>query len=639
MKNISILILSLFFANAVFAETNPKPEKIYRITEIQKSGEYYIEQYELWKAEVEKDKTNEDAWYNYFVAARYSNIIGKKSNDLEKIVSDIEKAIPNTFTSHFVNCWQYTWAESYFENLQAAYEIDPNRYETYHSFVSYYEVNGNAAKAQEFAQKWYESGMMSNIVLSWSYNLLMSVESDGILLTHGDNDTYYPWVLQHVQGVQRGVKVVNIHLLQVEDYQNKIFSDLGLPKFSKKLDDFKAYDEYQVALINHLFDNSKRPVYLANSMHPDIKKAFKKDLYVTGLASLYCKKNIDNLAIVKNNIEHNFITDYLKINLVHDISQGSMNYMNMMYLESYLLLYKHYQESGETGKAMRIKETVTKIGKDANRLNDVKNYFGQNDARPHNYPDLDLKELQKKYLFIKSSSNLWAAETELTNADYETFLMSLVKNKDFETLAICKSEKTEWKSLLNEIHQDLSDDVIFKHGHPDEELMPVQNISHEAAVEYCKWLTEAYNQSNYKKKKFKKVLFRLPTEAEWELAAQGGHNLAKYPWGGYYYRNGEGCYLFNSNVNNGEPCKDCDDKGHPANDGGFFTVYASSYFPNDFGLYNMCGNVAEMIATKGVAKGGSWNDKPENSEVTSKQNYTSPSPSIGARIFMEVVEE
>lgn len=637
MKNITILILSLFLVNTAFAGTNPKPEKIYRITEIQKSGDYYIQQYELWKVEVEKDKTNEDAWYNYFIAARYANLFGEKKHDLEKIASEIEANVPNTYTSNIITYWQKKWEENAFKYLEAAYKIAPDRYETYHSFLSHYEMQGNSAKAQEFAQKWYESGMLSNIVLSWSYNLLMSVESDGILLTHGDNDTYYPWVLQHVQGVQRGVKILNIHLLQIEDYQNKIFSDLGLPKFSKKLEDFKDYKAYQIALMNHLFDNSKRPVYLANSISPELKKSFEDKLYVTGLASLYCERNIDNLAIVKNNIENNFATDYLKINLVYDISQGSMNYMNMMYLESYLLLYKHYKESGETEKANRIKATVTKIAKDANRLNDVKNYFGQTDARPHNYPDLDLKELQKKYLFIKGSSNLWAAETELTNVDYETFLMSLVKNKDFETLAICKSEKTNWKTLLNDNYKNLSDDIIFNHGHPDDAQMPVQNISYEAAVKYCEWLTEAYNQSTYKKKKFKKVVFRLPTEAEWEMAARGGHQ-ATYPWGGYYYKNSEGCYLFNSNVNADEPCEKCEEK-HPANDGGIFTVLVDAYFPNDFGLYNMSGNVAEMIAEKGIAKGGSWNDKPEDSEITSKQIYTKPSPSIGVRIFMEVVEE
>jgi hypothetical protein len=46
-----------------------------------------------------------------------------------------------------------------------------------------------------------------------------------------------------------------------------------------------------------------------------------------------------------------------------------------------------------------------------------------------------------------------------------------------------------------------------------------------------------------------------------------------------------------------------------------------------------------MIATKNVAKGGSWNDSPLNATTISEQNYTTPSPKIGVRIFMEVIEE
>lgn len=214
--------------------------------------------------------------------------------------------------------------------------------------------------------------------------------------------------------------------------------------------------------------------------------------------------------------------------------------------------------------------------------------------------------------------------------------MDLVKNRDFETLAICKTEKTDWRSFLSKNHQSLSDEILFKHGHPDDAKMPIQNISYEAATKYCEWLTTVYNQSNYKKKKFQKVVFRLPTEVEWELAAHGGQQLS-YPWGGNYIRNAKGCYLSNSNVADAEPCEDCEP--NTSNDGGFFTVPADSYFPNSFGLYNISGNVAEMIAIKGLAKGGSWQDEPEDCTIISKQNYTSASPKIGVRIFMEVVEE
>src|SRR3546814_10539815 len=58
---------------------------------------------------------------------------------------------------------------------------------------------------------------------------------------------------------------------------------------------------------------------------------------------------------------------------------------------------------------------------------------------------------------------------------------------------------------------------------------------------------------------------------------------ADYPWGGPYIRNSKGCLLANFKPG----------RGNYADDGGLYTVHVKSYFPNDYGLYTMAGNVAE----------------------------------------------
>ncbi|MCO5247572.1 MAG: SUMF1/EgtB/PvdO family nonheme iron enzyme [Chitinophagales bacterium] len=77
--------------------------------------------------------------------------------------------------------------------------------------------------------------------------------------------------------------------------------------------------------------------------------------------------------------------------------------------------------------------------------------------------------------------------------------------------------------------------------------------------------------------------FRLPFEHEWEYAARGGRQLSPYPWGGPYIRNTKGCLLANFKPG----------RGNYPEDGGMYTVPAKSYWPNDYGLYNMAGNVSE----------------------------------------------
>jgi formylglycine-generating enzyme required for sulfatase activity len=117
----------------------------------------------------------------------------------------------------------------------------------------------------------------------------------------------------------------------------------------------------------------------------------------------------------------------------------------------------------------------------------------------------------------------------------------------------------------------------------------------------------------------------------------------QYPWWNHYnYRNkatnNKNCYLGNFDSPPQKiPCTY--GRPLPGNDGWTKMARTAVYFPNDIGLYDIVGNVAEMIDEKGKALGGSWNDKPENSTIRSVKSYKRPNDTIGFRVFMEVVDE
>ncbi len=124
--------------------------------------------------------------------------------------------------------------------------------------------------------------------------------------------------------------------------------------------------------------------------------------------------------------------------------------------------------------------------------------------------------------------------------------------------------------------------------HPAFDDYPAIGINWKMANAFCYWRTELWNTFQaLRKDGVNTEDFRLPTEHEWEYAARGGHEMAPYPWGGYYIRNAKGCLLANFKPG----------RGNYPEDGGLYTVKADAYFPNDYGLYNMAGNVAEWTSS------------------------------------------
>jgi len=121
--------------------------------------------------------------------------------------------------------------------------------------------------------------------------------------------------------------------------------------------------------------------------------------------------------------------------------------------------------------------------------------------------------------------------------------------------------------------------------HPAFDDYPVVGVNWKMAKAFCYWRTKLWNM--YGETAEVSEDFRLPTEHEWEYAARGGREGAPYPWGAYYTRNAKGCLLANFKPG----------RGNYPEDGGLYTVKADGYYPDDYGLFCMAGNVAEWTET------------------------------------------
>ena len=125
-------------------------------------------------------------------------------------------------------------------------------------------------------------------------------------------------------------------------------------------------------------------------------------------------------------------------------------------------------------------------------------------------------------------------------------------------------------------------------SHPGYDDYPVVGVSWEMATAFCVWRTNLFKQSLNLPAGQVFEPFRLPTEGEWEYAARTGKNEYKYPWAGDDLTSGkDNCFLGNFKPG----------KGNYTEDGHLITSRVGSFSPNEFGLYDMAGNVAEWTST------------------------------------------
>ena len=191
-------------------------------------------------------------------------------------------------------------------------------------------------------------------------------------------------------------------------------------------------------------------------------------------------------------------------------------------------------------------------------------------------------------------------------------------------------DTTVWVKDFNYSYNDpMHQDYFYHQSYGD---YPVVGVTWGQANAFCNWRTKKKNDYLRSRKNATSVPdFRLPTEAEWEYAARGGLEFATYPWGTGGTTSDRGCFLANF-----KPVR-----GNYAVDGALYTMEAKSFNANDYGLYNMAGNVSEwtnsaynlssynMASTmnpnvedrknkRKIIRGGSWKDVAYFLEVGSR---------------------
>ena len=152
-------------------------------------------------------------------------------------------------------------------------------------------------------------------------------------------------------------------------------------------------------------------------------------------------------------------------------------------------------------------------------------------------------------------------------------------------------DETAWVNDFNNAYNEPYVRLYF--NHPGYDDYPVVGVSWEQANAFCAWRTEFLRKSLPNANKNTIEPYRLPTEAEFEYAARSGNSENVYPWSQPGVLGDKDCFLGNFKPGDGNYTED----GH------LITARVGSYSPNEFGLYDMAGNVAEWTSTSFLESG------------------------------------
>jgi len=395
---LAVFLFVLGASQAILGRTEKaRPEKVYRIVYEIKPNQWYIEQAELWKKEIEKNPKDPEAWYNYYNANRYAHFEEINTEDkrakLDRIIEDMGKAIPGTYEYYLLKYWD-TYDIQDISLLEEAHRLKPDRPDPYYPFITHYEVNGQEEKVQEYCERLYESKDIAPWLIDYNYNVLMSTEENAILFTNGDNDTYPAWILQNVHGIREDVTVLNIPLSPTQSYCERKLKrkavtidcdELKQRAMTHERDKARGFQmgKFVLELSKALAKNNPDiPIYFALTVSEEHIEAIKNDLYIVGLAYQYSPNGVDNLAILRKNLEKKFRLDHLEFDWYSEDYPGTRvkNRMRMNYVAPMIMLAEHYKTSGEDEKAEEWKDRaldiVEKTG-DTKLMESVVKTFGE----------------------------------------------------------------------------------------------------------------------------------------------------------------------------------------------------------------------------------------------------------------------
>lgn len=274
-----------------------RPEKVVSIRQIYYDTETYSELSNLWQ-KYYNEFPSEDAYSNWMYAARYAGDEKYKnllSKGLKKYPGNPTILYLSTMTEHGKD--NDLQGRSYLERAAA---LDPSYMDPWFALVGHYMNSGDDERLSVALNELLHSGIIPDEVMDYSYNMLISMKKNSIIITNGDNDTYPGLILTKVLNIRPDITIVNGSFINTDWFINYLNVN-GLPLFITK-DELASLKNSQKppwadTLFVYLINMCKREgkaVYFAATYHSTkVVDEYRRNGYNLGLVTLVTPSELD----------------------------------------------------------------------------------------------------------------------------------------------------------------------------------------------------------------------------------------------------------------------------------------------------------------------------------------------------------
>lgn len=283
--------------------------------------------------------------------------------NMDDAVKQLEKTDSKSFEYHYFKYVSGNYNTTWFFHLKEAEKIRPTNSDVQAQMAAYYIITEDKKQTLNYLEKIVASGKLSQDPIRYAHDLLKSAPLNGVLVTHGFEDSYAAQYVQLKKGVRPDVQIVSLDFLQSDTYRKSLIAK-GYKLPSNKIVDVQFLNEFCKL-------NAAKNVSISMTTPKEYLQNMKANLYVVGLVMVYSAEEYNN----------NYQNDYLwekefDKSLIENATSSKAKELSANYLPMLLLLRQYYINSSDRMRIVEVDKVLDKVAVQCNKYEQVKKIKG-----------------------------------------------------------------------------------------------------------------------------------------------------------------------------------------------------------------------------------------------------------------------